>query len=156
MSRNNLDSIDRKLLTALQEDAAIPATALADIAGLTATACWRRVKRLEEDGIIARRVTLLSAQALGLGLTGYVMIRTHNHGDAWLTSFLETVGALPEVVEIHRTTGDLDYLLKIVTRDLAAYNAIYRTISQLPDLGDVSAAFSMEAIKVTTALPLPR
>jgi len=156
LARNNLDSIDRRILTALQDNAAIPATALADIAGLTATACWRRIKRLEDEGIIARRVTLLSPEALGLGLTGYVMIRTRDHGDAWLERFVETVGALAEVVEIHRTTGDLDYLLKIVTRDLAAYNAIYRTISQLPDLADVSAAFSMEAIKSTTALPLPR
>ncbi|MBY8823439.1 Lrp/AsnC family transcriptional regulator [Sphingomonas colocasiae] len=156
MTRNIIDSVDRKILTALQRDASIPATALAEVAGLTSTGCWRRIKRLEEIGVIAARVTLLSPQALGLGLTGYVMIRTRDHGDAWLRRFLDTVGAFPEVVEIHRTTGDLDYLLKIVARDLAAYNEIYRTISQLPDVTDVSAAFSMEAIKSTTELPLPR
>lgn len=154
MARNNLDSIDRKILDALQRDATIPMTSLAQEAGLTSTACWRRIKRLEDEGYIERRVTLLSASALGLGLIGFVMIRTRNHGSAWLDRFVETVRALPEVVEIHRTTGDVDYLLKIVARDLAGYNHVYRTITELPDLSDVTAAFSMEALRSTTQLPL--
>src|SRR5262249_8591763 len=143
VARNNLDSIDRKILTALQRDAASPMAAIAEQVGLSATACWRRIKRLEEEGVIAGQVTLLSPGSLGLGLIGYVMIRTRNHGEAWLARFIETITTLPGVVELHRTTGDVDYLLKIVARDLAAYNHIYRAITQLPDVADVSAAFSM-------------
>ncbi|SEH12981.1 transcriptional regulator, AsnC family [Sphingopyxis sp. YR583] len=154
MSRNIIDSIDRKILLALQRDATIPMTKLEQEAGLTSTGCWRRINRMKEEGIIGDRVTLLSPGALGFALIGYVMIRTRNHGRQWTDRFVETLLAMPAIVELHRTTGGVDYLLKIVAEDMAAYNRIYRTISEIPDLEDVSAAFSMEALKATTELPL--
>jgi Lrp/AsnC family transcriptional regulator len=154
MTRNIIDSTDRKILAALQRDSTITLDQISDSVGLTATGCWRRVKRLEEEGIIDRRVTLLDPARLGLTLLGYVMIRTRDHSQAWLQQFAALVLDLPAVVEFHRTTGSIDYLLKIVARDLPAYNQIYCTISQLPDIVEVSAAFSMEAIKATTEIPL--
>lgn len=155
MTRKIIDSIDRKLLVALQRDSTISLEQISESVGLTATGCWRRVKRLETDGIIVRRVTLLDPASLGLSLTGYVMIRTSDHSEGWLRQFAGIVLDLPAVVEFHRTTGSVDYMLKILARDLNAYNEIYRAISQLPGIVDVSAAFSMEAIKATTEVPLP-
>lgn len=155
MTRNIIDSIDRRMLAALQRDSTISLDQIGEAAGLTATACWRRLKRLEEDGIIDRRVTLLNPAKLGLSLIGYVMIKTRDHSEAWLEQFSAIVSELPEVVEFHRTTGSVDYMLKIVARDLPAYNVIYRRISQLPGIPDVSGAFSMEAFKSTTEIPLP-
>lgn len=154
MARNNLDIVDRKILALVQRNAAISLPEISDSVGLTATACWRRIKKLEEEGIIRSRVTLLAPEKLGFALTGYVTIRTSNHGDDWVSRFAATVADMPAVLELHRTTGDIDYLLKIVAKDLADYNRIYRAISQHPDIAAVSAAFSMEAIKATTALPL--
>jgi Lrp/AsnC family transcriptional regulator len=154
LARNNLDLVDRKILTALQRDATISLAQISDSAGLTSTACWRRIRKLEEGGVISKRVTLLAPDKLGLAVSGYVMIRTRNHGKEWIERFTSTVLDIPAVVELHRTTGDVDYLLKIVARDLSAYNQIYQLLSHLPDIADVSAAFSMEAIRSTTELPL--
>lgn len=155
MARNIIDSTDRKLLVALQRDSTSSLEQISESVGLTATACWRRVKRLEEEGVIARRVALVDPASLGLTLTGYVMIRTADHSEQWLKRFSGVVLGLPAVVEFHRTTGSVDYMLKILARDLPAYNEIYRAISQIPGIVDVSAAFSMEAIKATTEVPLP-
>ncbi len=149
-----IDFVDRRILIALQKDAAIPMARLAELAGLTATGCWRRIRRLEADGIILERVTHLSPEALGLSLTGFVTIRTGNHGTAWLRQFKEIVAAMPEVIELHRLTGKDDYLLKVVTADMAAFNRLYGLIADIPDIDDVSSAFSMERIKETSALPL--
>lgn len=154
MTRNIIDSTDRKILAALQRDSTVSLDQISEAVGLTSTGCWRRIKRLEEAGIIDRRVTILNPARLGLSLLGYVMIRTRDHSEAWLEQFAGIVLELPAVVEFHRTTGGVDYLLKIVARDLPAYNQIYRRISQLPDIVEVSAAFSMEAIKATTEIPL--
>lgn len=152
--RKDLDSIDRRLLAILQRDASRTLDALAPKVALSATACWRRIQRLKEIGIIGARVDLLSQEALGLKLTGFVTVRTANHSEAWLRRFGTTIAAMPEVVELHRMAGDIDYLLKIVAADLAAYNEIYRAIIQIGDLTDVSATFSMERIKFTTELPI--
>lgn len=154
MARKDLDLIDRRLLAILQRDASRTLDALATKVALSSTACWRRIQRLKELGIIGPRVDLLSQEALGLNLTGFVTVRTSNHSEAWLQRFSRAVSAMPEVMELHRMTGDTDYLLKIVAADLTAYNQIYRTIIQLGDLTDVSATFSMERIKFTTELPV--
>jgi len=154
MTPNIIDSTYPRNLGVLQRDSTITLDQISEAVGLTATGCWRRVKRLEEEGIIDRRVTLLHPARLGLTLLGYVMIRTRDHSEAWLSQFAAVVLDIPAVVEFHRTTGSIDYLLKIVARDLTAYNHIYRTISQLPDIVEVSSAFSMEAIKATTEIPL--
>lgn len=149
-----LDAIDRRILRQLQRDATQSLVELADAAGISQTACWRRIKRLEQDGVIQRRVTLLSHQALGLGLIGFVMIRTSNHSDGWLEKFAAGVRAIPEIIEFHRMAGDVDYLLKIVAPDIAGYDAIYKKLIKVAELSDVSASFSMEQIKYTTELPL--
>lgn len=155
MLRKSFDLIDRRILESLQRDARLSLADLADAAGLSSTACWRRVKRLEDDGIIERRVTLLSQKALGLGLTGFVMIRTGKHNVTWLKRFADVVSGMEEVIEFHRMTGDVDYLLKIVAIDLESYDAIYRRLIGINGIKDVSATFSMEKIKGTTTLPVP-
>jgi Lrp/AsnC family transcriptional regulator len=150
----DFDPIDRRILACLQRDAGQSMDAIAERAGLSAAACWRRIKKLEADGVVVGRVALLSAPALGLPLTGFVSIRVTKHSQAWADRFAETVKALDHVVEFHRMTGDIDYLLKIVAPDLTGYDALYRRLIKIPGLKDVSASFSMDRIKETTELPL--
>lgn len=152
--RKELDAIDRRILRSLQRDATQRLDALAEAAGLSSTACWRRIKRLEEEGVIEKRVTLLSPRALGLSLTGFVMVRTGKHTEAWLSRFAEAVALMEEVVEVHRMTGDIDYMLKVVMPDLASYDRLYRRLIRIAGIKDVSASFSMETLKGTTELPL--
>lgn len=151
-----LDSIDWAILGVLQEDASVPVHEVGDRVGLSSNACWRRIKRLEESGIIARRVALLDAAKLGLATTVFVAIRTQRHDPAWLEAFSAGVAGIEEISECHRMAGDVDYLLKIVVRDIAHYDRIYRKlIAAVPDIADVSSSFSMEQMKATTALPRP-
>ena len=151
-----LDSIDWTILGVLQSDASIPVHEVGDRVGLSSNACWRRIKRLEDSGIIARRVALLDPAKLGLATTVFVAIRTQRHDPAWLEAFSAGVAAIEEISECHRMAGDVDYLLKIVVRDIAHYDRIYRKlIAAVPDIADVSSSFSMEQMKATTALPRP-
>lgn len=151
-----LDSIDWAILGVLQGDASIPVHEVGDRVGLSSNACWRRIKRLEDSGIIARRVALLDPVKLGLATTVFVAIRTNRHDPAWLEAFSSGVAAIEEISECHRMAGDVDYLLKIVVRDIAHYDRIYRKlIAAVPDIADVSSSFSMEQMKATTALPRP-
>jgi len=151
-----LDSIDWAILGVLQSDASIPVHEVGDRVGLSSNACWRRIKRLEDSGIIARRVALLDPVKLGLATTVFVAIRTNRHDPAWLEAFSAGVAAIEEISECHRMAGDVDYLLKIVVRDIAHYDRIYRKlIAAVPDIADVSSSFSMEQMKATTALPRP-
>ncbi len=118
------------------------------------TPCWRRIQKLREDGVILRNAVVLNPQALGLNLTVFVSIRTSQHNAKWTQSLVGAVMALPNVVEFHRMAGDLDYLLKVVVEDMAAYDRFYRRLIEEVDLLDVSASFSMEVIKSTMELPL--
>lgn len=153
---SQLDSIDWAILGVLQRDASIPVHEVGDRVGLSSNACWRRIKRLEDSGIIARRVALLDPVKLGLATTVFVAIRTNRHDPAWLEAFSKGVAAIEEISECHRMAGDVDYLLKIVVRDIAHYDRIYRKlIAAVPDIADVSSSFSMEQMKATTALPRP-
>ncbi len=153
---SQLDSIDWAILGVLQHDASIPIHEVGDRVGLSSNACWRRIKRLEDSGIIARRVALLDPVKLGLATTVFVAIRTNRHDPAWLEAFSKGVAAIEEISECHRMAGDVDYLLKIVVRDIAHYDRIYRKlIAAVPDIADVSSSFSMEQMKATTALPRP-
>jgi len=149
-----LDAADRRILARLQEDADRPIAELAAAAGLSTTACWKRVKRLERDGVIRARVALLDREALGLGVTVMVAVRTAHHSEAWLEAFAHGVAQVPEVVEFYRMSGEIDYLLKVVARDIADYDRIYRKLTRVADLNDVSSSFAMQEIKSTTALPL--
>ena len=151
-----MDSIDKKILNALQTDCSGSIADIADRAGVSQTPCWRRIKKLEEAGYIDKRVALLSPEALNLKMTAYVMVKTAHHDDAWLRRFSDGVQSIPEIIEIHRMAGDIDYLLKVVASDIAEYDAIYKRLITVAELADVSASFSMECIKTTTELPLDR
>jgi len=151
-----LDTIDWAILSALQADASLAVHEVGERVGLSSNACWRRIKRLEDSGVIARRVALVDPEKLGLATTVFVAIRTNRHDPDWLAAFKRGVGQLDEIVECHRMAGDVDYLLKLVVRDIAHYDRIYRKlIAAVPDLADVSSTFSMERMKATTALPRP-
>ncbi len=148
-----LDGIDRAILAALQEDATLSVAEVADRAGLSPSPCWRRIRRLEEARVIQRRVALLDAAMLRVGVTVFVSIRTSRHNADWAAAFCRHVAVIPEVVEFHRMSGTVDYLLRVVVPDIAAYDGVYKRIISIGDLLDVSSSFSMERIKYTTALP---
>ncbi len=149
-----MDAIDRKILTCLQEDATQPLAELAERVGISASPCWRRIRRMEEAGLIRARVALLDAEKMNVGVTVFVSIRTDRHSMEWAESFTRAVSTLPEVQELHRMSGSVDYLLRVVVPDIAAYDAVYKRIIALAELRDVTSSFSMERIKYTTALPV--
>jgi len=149
-----LDAQDRRILAELQRDATLSINALAEAVGLSPTPCWKRVKRLEEAGIITGRVALVDRERLGLGVTVFVAIRTAAHDDAWLETFAAGVRRIPEVVEFYRMSGEVDYLLKVVCADIADYDRIYKQLIRVAKLHDVSSSFAMEQIKYTTEVPL--
>ena len=150
----NLDPTDRRILRELQADATISIAELCDRVGLSQTPCWKRVKRLEAEGIIERRVALLDRDKLDLGLVVFVSVRAARHDEEWLNAFAKGAAALPEVVEFYRMSGETDYLLKVVVSDIAAYDRFYKRLIATAPLGDVSSSFAMEQIKFTTALPI--
>lgn len=151
---NQLDPIDRRILTSLQRDATLSIAELAERVGLSQTPCWKRIKRLEAEGIITGRVALLDRAQLGLGTTVFVSVRTSQHDEDWLVQFADTIRAIPEVTEFYRMSGDVDYLLKVVCRDIADYDRIYKNMIRAAKLSDVSSSFAMEQIKYTTEVPL--
>ena len=149
-----MDQIDTKILAALQEDANIPIAELADRVGLSKTPCWKRVQRLEAEGVIRGRVALLDPDKLNVGVTVFVAVRTREHALDWIDAFADAVTRIPEVVEFYRMSGDIDYMLRIVVPDIAGYDAVYKRLVAAVSLHDVSSSFAMERIKYTTALPL--
>jgi Lrp/AsnC family transcriptional regulator len=150
----NLDRIDRALLAELQRDADRPLSELAERVNLSKNPCWRRVRQLEEAGYIRGKVALLDPQKLNLGLTVFVSVRTRQHSLKWFEQFRGAVESMPEIVELHRLSGDTDYLLRVVVPDMAAYDRVYRTLIGRIDLDTVSSSFVMEQLKQTTELPL--
>lgn len=153
---STLDKLDRQILRILQADASIPIQQVADQVGLSVNPCWRRIRRLEAEGVIQGRVALVDPAKVGLGLTIYVRVKTREHSAAWASQLHEVIAAMPEVLECHRIGGDVDYLLKVVVRDMAGYDRTYKElIRRLPALAEVSALFSMERLKSTTGLPIP-
>ena len=150
-----MDRIDHDLLALLQRDASFSIADLARQVGLSATPCWKRIQRLEANGTIRRRVAVLDPDRLGLGLTVFVAIETGDHSEPWLERFAATVLAMPEVVEAHRMAGDVDYMLRVVTTDLAAYDRFYKRLIAATAPKNVTSRISMERVKSTTELPLP-
>ena len=150
-----LDSADVRILTSLQEDASLSVGAVAEQVHLSQNACWRRIKRLEDEGVIRKRVALLDPQKIGVGVTIFVTVRAAEHSEEWLNHFSTAVVSMPEIVEFYRMSGDIDYLLKVQIADIHAYDAFYKKLIRAARLTDVSSAFAMEEIKQTTALPLP-
>ena len=149
-----LDRLDMQILDALQRDATLSMVQLGAQVGLSSTPCWKRVKRLEDDGFIERRVAVVNRQKVGLPVTVFVSIRAGQHDEKWLVRFAAVVSTLPEVQEFHRMSGDVDYLLKVAASSIEGYDRFYKKLISLVDLAGVSSAFSMEEIKSTTALPL--
>lgn len=154
MAKAKLDSIDRKILEVLQQDASIQIADLAASVGLSQTPCWRRVQRLKESGVITRNVMLVDREKVNVGVTVFVSIKTNTHSQGWLEKFRAAVEAIPEVVEFYRMSGDVDYLLRVVVPDIAGYDAVYKRLIAGTQLFDVSSSFAMEELKFTTALPL--
>jgi len=152
----DLDAIDIKILGLLQEDASRSVSEIAEQVHLSNNACWRRVRQLEESGIIRKRVALLDAEKLGVGTTVFVMLRADEYTDEWFASFEAVVRKIPEVLEFYRLAGDIDYLLKLQVSDIAGYNAVSQKLTRAVRFRDVSGAFAMEELKNTTAIPLPR
>jgi Lrp/AsnC family transcriptional regulator len=150
----NLDGIDLRLIAILQRDVSIAIDELAKRVGLTKTPCWRRLQKLEKSGIIKRKVALLDAELLDLSVSVFVQVKTSKHDSDWLAQFSKTVSAFPEVVDFYRMSGEYDYLLRVVVKDIANYDAFYKRFIQATSLTDVTSSFAMEEIKRSTELPL--
>jgi Lrp/AsnC family transcriptional regulator len=149
-----MDAIDRKILSILQTNAGLAINEVASRVGLSQTPCWKRIQKLEQTGVIKGRVAVLDAKKLNLGLTVFVILRTNQHDDAWLQKFGRAVRDMPEITAIWRMAGDIDYLLRVVVRDMESYDAFYKRLIKRIPLNDVSSTFVMEELKYTTALPL--
>lgn len=149
-----IDQHDRKLLALLQRDSNQSLEEISAAAHLSRNACWRRIKRLEDEGILKKRVALLDPRLLGLGLTVFIVVRTTEHSPKWLEQFARAVRGFPEIVAVYRMTGDMDYLLHAVIPDVSAYDRLYKKLINKVTLADVSSSFVMEEIKFTTELPL--
>ncbi len=149
-----LDNMDIKILTILQEDSTLPVAEIGKKVGLSTTPCWRRIQKLEQDGIIERRVALLNPKSVGAGVTVFVAITTNQHNAPWLERFNAVVRNFPEIVEAYRMSGQVDYMLRVVVPDIESYDRFYKAFIGQMELTDVSSSFAMEQIKFTTALPL--
>lgn len=150
-----MDAIDRNILLTLQEDAALSVAEIGQRVGLSSTPCWKRIQRLEADGIIQKRVALIDQYKVGLGITVFVSIETGDHSQEWLDRFARTVSAMPEVMEFYRMAGDVDYMLRVVVSDMPSYDGFYKRLIATVPLKNVTSRFAMEKIKSTTALPIP-
>lgn len=149
-----IDELDRRILTCLQKDGALSQREIADRVGLSQNACWRRIKRLEDAGILKGTRAMVDADLLGLDLTVFVMIKTRNHSMEWSDAFRKHIEGIPQVVELHRIGGDWDYMLKILTNGMAGYDKVYRQLITGFELDTVTGYFSMEPIFVDRPLEL--
>ena len=149
-----MDATDLKILAILQEDASLPVAEVANRVNLSQTPCWRRIQRLEESGVIARWVALADPDKIGFGLSVFVEIETGDHSAAWLDGFASAVLAMPEVMEVYRMAGDVDYLLRIAVTSMADYDRFYRQLIATVPLKNVTSRFAMERVKFTTAYPV--
>ena len=150
-----MDATDLKILAILQEDASLPVAEVANRVNLSQTPCWRRIQRLEENGIIARRVAIADPDKIGFGLSVFVEIETGDHSASWLDRFAATVLGMPEVMEFYRMAGDVDYMLRVVVADMQSYDIFYKKLIATVPLKNVTSRFAMEKIKSITALPVP-
>ena len=150
-----MDAIDRKILAVVQDDASLSVAEIGQRVGLSSTPCWKRLQRLEADGVILRRVALVAPEKIGLGITVFVSVETGDHSNDWLKKFADVVSAMPEVMEFYRMAGDVDYMLRVVVADIAGYDTFYKKLIASVPLKNVTSRFAMERIKSTTALPIP-
>ena len=150
-----MDATDRKSLALVQADASLSVAEIGNRVGLSSTPCWKRIQRMEADGVLVKRVALVDQDRIGLGVTVFVSIETGDHSQDWLDNFAQTIGAMPEVMEFYRMAGDVDYMLRVVVPDIAGYDAFYKRMIAAVPLKNVTSRFAMEKIKFTTALPIP-
>lgn len=150
---SKFDKLDRSILELLQRNAALSVGDIAEQISVSKSACWRRIQKLQDDGVISKKVTLLDQAKINLPLTAYIVVRTNQHNENWAAKFKDNIGAIPEVLEVYRMSGDLDYLVKAVITDMDGYDRLYKKIIKV-DLFDVSCSFVMETIKHTTEMPL--
>ncbi len=150
-----IDAIDRKILRVLQEDASLSVADIGDRVGLSSTPCWKRIQRMEQDGVITGKVALVDQNKIGLGITVFVSVESGDHSDQWLKKFAAAVRAMPEVMEFYRMAGDVDYMLRVVVSDMQSYDVFYRKLITAVNLKNVTSRFAMEKIKSVTALPVP-
>ena len=150
-----IDVIDRKILRVLQEDASLSVAEIGERVGLSSTPCWKRIQRMEAEGIITGKVALVDQNKIGLGLSVFVSVESGDHSDAWLRRFAEVVSSMPEVMEFYRMAGDVDYMLRVVVADMRSYDIFYRKLIGAVALKNVTSRFAMEKIKSVTALPVP-
>jgi len=149
-----MDDTDLRILRVLQEDSSLSVTDVAKKVGLSASPCWKRINKLQGEGIIRQQTSVLDAERLGFGLTVFVEVRTGEHSGDWLRRFAEFVKEMPEVLEFHRMAGEVDYLLKVVVPDMKRFDDFYKRLVETMPLAEVTSRFSMEPIKQTTALPI--
>jgi len=149
-----MDAIDRKILSVVQQDASLSVAEIGQRVGLSSTPCWKRLQKLEAEGVITRRVALVDPEKIGLGITVFVSVETGDHSQDWLKRFAETVSAMPEVMEFYRMAGDVDYMLRVVVKDMQSYDTFYKKLIEMVPLKNVTSRFAMERIKQTTALPI--
>lgn len=149
-----MDNKDREILRILQNNADLSMNDLAERCALSKTAVWRRVRELENRKVIRKRVSLLDSEALGFNLTIFAFVRTNQHSDAWFAKFKAAIAAIPEILEFHRTSGDIDYVLRVVARDMRHYDEIYQRLIREVDFADISSTFVMETFKSDTGLPI--
>ena len=150
-----IDAIDRKILRVLQQDASLSVAEIGERVGLSSTPCWKRIQRLEADGVILRRVALVDQNRIGLGITVFVSVESADHSESWLRKFADAVSAMPEVLEFYRMAGDVDYMLRVVVADMQSYDVFYKKLIGAVSLKNVTSRFAMEKIKSVTALPVP-
>ena len=151
-----MDRTDLKILAILQQDASLPVAEIASRVNLSQTPCWRRIQRLEQQGVIERRVAILNPESVGLGLSVFVEIEAVDHSPEWLEGFAGNVAQMPEVMEVYRMAGDVDYLLRVAVGSMAEYDDFYRRLIAEVPLKNVTSRFAMERVKSTTAYPLPQ
>lgn len=149
-----VDELDRKIVQLLQDDATLSVREIGESVGLSATPCWRRIRNLEERGVLTKRVTLVDPAKINLGVSALVFIRTNEHNKVWLQKFVDGVSGIPEIIEAYRTSGEVDYVLKVLVPDLAAFDDFYKRLIDKVELYDVRSTFILEAVKHSTSLPL--
>lgn len=151
----NLDITDKKIITLLQHDASLSLQQLAEQLNLTSTPCWNRVKRLEQEGVIQKRVALIDPEKVDLELVAFVQIKTHQHSEVWLKECVQQVKGFAQVLEFYRMAGEYDYLLKVIVKDMRSYDQFYKQlVNNVTGLTDVNSSFAMQQLKFTTELPI--
>ncbi|NMP31723.1 Lrp/AsnC family transcriptional regulator [Thalassotalea sp. M1531] len=149
-----MDRLDKEIVRLLQQDATLSVSEIAERIGLSTTPCWKRIQRLEQQGVIIKRVALADAESLGLHMTAFVLVKTTSHESNWLNAFAEHASSLDEVTEFYRMSGEYDYMLKVLVKDMKAYDLFYKKLVSNVDIANVTTNFAMEQIKYTTELPV--